>query len=75
MKFFIEFIAVVLIFYAVTGIVHLLEKRGYLKQGALARGLGTDPNTKKTNLKKAILISSSIATIVVVLILVFWGKG
>ncbi len=72
MKFFIEFVAVVLIFYTVTGIVHLLEKKGYLKQGTLASGLGTDPTTKKTDLKKAIIISALIAAIVVVLILTFF---
>jgi len=75
MKFFIEIIGVVLFFYIVTGVICFLEKKGYLKAGTLARGLGTDPDTQKVAIKKAFVLSVTVAVVVVALMIIIFRKS
>jgi hypothetical protein len=70
----IQIIAAIIFFYVVTGIVHHLEKRGILRKGTLARGLGIDAGTNKPELKKVLLISVLSLTVFILLLITFFAK-
>ena len=74
MRFVIYFVSIIALFYAVTGMVYFLEKKGILKQGTLARGFGNDPATKKSDLKKVLLVFSSIGILIIISLLMVFGE-